>query len=216
MLQGCRDKSANLPRRIPFASIVQIERTLLPHGSNNAPGTGLGILEEEFQNQHALERQDIERWDCMWDVLFPSLGGDAARRPSPFLEAPSISQNGDLARLEMIFAAMVDNDTATSPMSGRVQDGNGMITKTKAKRYLRAAIQALVGEELDPWERVLASVELGVGVGSGSGSVSPRSVQVGWASGGSNRLRNGDGVGGLGIVGRDFLRLMGASRSEGE
>ncbi|KAM7186855.1 hypothetical protein V8F20_011209 [Naviculisporaceae sp. PSN 640] len=198
MLQGCRDPSTNLPSRIPFALLLRVERTLLQQGSTSA-AMGLGILAEEDEVTH---RQEIERWNRMWDVLFPSLGRDPTRRPSPFLEAPSISHDSNLARLEMIFAAMVESDAAGtgSASSGGIQDGTGMISKISAKRYLRAAIQALLGEQLSSWEKVLTRVELEV---DGPGSVS---------SVGNNRVNRGGNA--VGPFAGDFLSLMAASKAE--
>jgi len=62
-----------------------------------------------------------------------------------------VAYDTNLARLQLIFGAMVDNDV------GVEGDRSGsLVTKENAKRYLHASIQVLLGEALEPWPGTLA------------------------------------------------------------
>ncbi|KAM7218403.1 hypothetical protein V8F06_006167 [Rhypophila decipiens] len=220
---GCPVKSTALAKRVPYGRLMRIEQ-ILRGDYTKSPLPDPGSLSES-ELERLREKEEIERWNKMWDVLFPSLApnhfadaqighGPVATprpsgkaRPSPFISVPEISHDTNLARLEMLFAAMVENSPPTSDAAGRASTGAGneMISKSNAKKYLRAAIQALVGEELDPWERVLPDAGIDL-VGSSSPAIGGS-----WAvltNGSGNRSEDAK----LGPVARDFLRLMGSNQ----
>jgi hypothetical protein len=73
--------------------------------------------------------------------------------------------DGDLMRLQMIFASMIDSDVGgdrnTIDISHNHHHDTTM-TKTRAKRCLQAAIQALLGRPLEPWPGILTEPRVDV------------------------------------------------------
>lgn len=68
--------------------------------------------------------------------------------------------DADLMRLQMIFASMIDSDAG---------DRNTIMTKTRAKRCLQAAIQALLGRQLESWPEILTEPRVDVDASNISG-----------------------------------------------
>ncbi|KAK0723299.1 hypothetical protein B0T26DRAFT_871181 [Lasiosphaeria miniovina] len=128
------------PHGVPFMQVQDVEEVLDPDIGDSS---------------------DEERWNSMWDTIFPTL----RNRPSPYFNVPVVATDsdfdGDLMRLQVIFASMIDSDAGDRDTIDSC-DNDTIVAKTRAKRYLRAAIQAFLGRQLEPWAGLLTEPRVDV------------------------------------------------------